>query len=102
MIREELIYGELSMSDEKRQRGESFVFDAAKGLGRFVGTAQIRVTTTGQGAAKVCRFEFPIELDSVTPDRITGQIRMGDGFDYSTCSSPGERLWREMSWVRVQ
>jgi hypothetical protein len=108
-IKEQFIFGERMLPDERKQLGDFDTVDVKKLGNQFVGTQRTRRTfkvrdTSSQGFHyKTCRWDFAVELTSVTSDRIEGRWEgypHDSTLDPVTCERSGERIWEDATWIR--
>jgi len=104
-IGDQFVYGELFLPEERHKMGDFFTVDVKKRGDKFIGTQRVRGTlkisdNSPQGFYyKPCQWEFAVELETVTNERIEGRW---EGYapdskaDPLTCIWQGERIWQDV------
>lgn len=80
------------------QFGEYAKFQLQRRGDKFVGSEEFVVALVNAGSVvQRCRFQAPVEFDSVTPERISGRIGIGPGTDMSCRVDSGR--YTALNWV---
>jgi hypothetical protein len=112
IIDDQFLYGERVMPTDRAGVGDFDTVDAKRQGDRYVGTQRVRYTFKVQDYSapeayrlKACRWDFAVELISVTPNRIEGRW---EGYppnsrpDANRCTISGSRVWEDVTWIRVE
>jgi hypothetical protein len=110
-ISDKFLYAERVVLENRRKLGDFDNVDVKKqgdGDG-YVGTQRRRIVfriadNSPQGFHyNACRWDFAVQLTSVTDARIEGRWEgypRGSNINPTTCERSGERVWEDVAWIR--
>ncbi len=108
-VRDQFLFGERILPDERKALGDFDTVDVKRQGDRFVGTQRVRITfrikdSSPEGySSKKCQWDFPVELGSVTDERIEGKWESyprDSKVNALTCVRSGDRFWESATWIR--
>ncbi len=95
------ILGKTTLREEDLRAGNSIVMDVKKRGGKYAGETTLHlVSRSGQA----CTIRWPMELTTVTPERIEGRSMIPPGtaiLDWNSCSYTLPSEWKSFTWVPV-
>jgi hypothetical protein len=108
---DQFLYGEQILNDQLKQLGDFDTVDARREGDRYVGVQReqyvfkIADPSSPQGFVyKTCHWEFPVEISSVSTDRLDGRWKSyppGSTLNPSACLRTGILVWEDVSWIRT-
>jgi LSD1 subclass zinc finger protein len=97
----EHIYGKTTLREDDVRAGNSILMDVKKRGGKYTGETTLHlVSRSGQA----CTIRWPMELSTVTPERIEGRSMIPPGtatLDWNSCSYTLPSEWKSFTWVPV-
>ncbi len=93
----------INLPAESAKRGAYIHTECRRTGSKWVGNSDISLLVALPDApagvdSKICKFNIRFEVDSVSPDKITGQGESLRSFDVATCRV-NETKWAPFTWV---